>query len=177
LVKTKISPNQLSVFSFILCLIASALFFKGSYPALFVGAIFAQIASIIDGCDGEIARLKYQESDFGKWFDAVLDRYADGFLFFGLTYHLFTSTSNLFYLSVGFMAILGSFMNSYTADKYDGIVRKLGVKARFRIGRDIRIFIIFLGAITNQVFAALLLAALVTNIENIRRVVVAYKNR
>ncbi len=43
----------------------------------------AQVASIIDGCDGEIARLKRLESDFGAWFDAVLERYADAFLLFG----------------------------------------------------------------------------------------------
>ncbi len=44
----------------------------------------AQVASIIAGSDGEIARLKRLERDFGAWFDALLDRYADAFLLFGL---------------------------------------------------------------------------------------------
>ena len=35
------------------------------------------LASILDGSDGEIARLKQQRSPFGGYFDAVLDRYAD----------------------------------------------------------------------------------------------------
>ena len=47
----------------------------------------AQVSSIIDGCDSEIARLKRLERDFGAWFDAVLDRYADAFLQFGLLQH------------------------------------------------------------------------------------------
>jgi len=46
--------------------------------------VVAQVALIIDGCDGEIARLKRLERDFDAWFDAILDRYADAFLLFGL---------------------------------------------------------------------------------------------
>lgn len=45
----------------------------------------------------------------------------------------------------------------------------------FRIGRDIRIFIIFLGALLNQPYLVLVLLALLMNIENIRRMVVLYK--
>ncbi len=51
------------------------------------GGVVAQVTSIIDGCDGEIARLKRLESDFGAWSDAVLDRDADAFLLFGLLWH------------------------------------------------------------------------------------------
>ena len=176
--KTDISPNQITLFSFILALIASIFFFLGNYIALFAGAVLAQLASIIDGCDGEIARLKYQESDFGKWFDAVLDRYADAFLLFGLTYYAFAPGKNLLFLFIGFLAIIGSFMNSYTADKYDGLMKEmLGENGiYFRIGRDVRTFIIFIGVISNQVFITLLLIAFLTNIENIRRVIIFYRN-
>jgi CDP-L-myo-inositol myo-inositolphosphotransferase len=178
LLKSNISPNQITFFSFILFVIASIFFFLGSYIALFAGAVLAQMASIIDGCDGEVARLKYKESNFGKWFDAVLDRYADAFLLFGLTYYVFAPGKNLLFLFIGFLAIIGSFMNSYTADKYDGLMKdRLGVnKSYFRIGRDIRTFIIFIGAISNQVFITLLFIALLTNIENIRRIVIFYRN-
>jgi CDP-L-myo-inositol myo-inositolphosphotransferase len=178
LLKTDISPNQISFFSFILSLIAAALFFFGSYIALVAGAVLVQISSIIDGCDGEVARLKHKENDFGGWFDAVLDRYADAFLLFGLTYHTFTHSGNVLYLVIGFLAIIGSFMNSYTADKYDGFMkRKLGpARHYFRMGRDVRMFIIFLGALINRPLLVLVVIAFLMNIENIRRVKVLYKN-
>jgi len=69
-------------------------------------------------------------------------------------------------------------MNSYTADKYDGLMRKrIEAKARrFRIGRDVRIFIILLGCLVNQAFLSLVVLAVVTNTENIRRIIVLYKN-
>ena len=190
LVKTNISPNFISFLSFILCCIGAFFFFLGEYTFLLWGAILAQAASIVDGCDGEIARLKFQETEFGAWFDAVLDRYADAFLLFGLTYYVYFLSGNLLYLFVGFLAIIGTFMNSYTADKYDGSMKKIiGPKGHyFRMGRDVRIFIIFLfvilnipflflGKVVNLPFLAILLIAILMNTENIRRVVVLYKNR
>jgi len=176
LVKTKVTPNQISFFSFLLCLISSVLFLKGGYATLLAGAILAQIASIIDGCDGEIARLKYQSSAFGGWFDAVLDRYADAFLLFGLICHIYFLNDNFLYIIVGFLALTGTFMNSYTADKYDGLMRKLEVRTRFRMGRDIRIFIIFLGALINQILLILFIIGVVTNVENVRRVLILGKD-
>ena len=50
----------------------------------------------------------------------------------------------------GFVAIVGSFLTSYTADKYDGLMaRRLRGASYFRLGRDVRVFVIFLGAILN----------------------------
>ena len=178
LVKTKVTPNQVSFFSFLLCLISSVLFLKGGYATLLSGAVLAQIASIIDGCDGEIARLKYQSTAFGGWFDAVLDRYADAFLLFGLTCHIYFLNDNFLYIIVGFLALTGTFMNSYTADKYDSLMKKrLGPKGNyFRIGRDVRIAIIFLGALINQILLVLFIIGVVTNVENVRRVLILSKD-
>ena len=175
LLKKRITPNQISFFSFTLSLIGTIFFFLGGYANLLTGGILAQISSIVDGCDGEIARLKFQTSEFGGWFDAVLDRYADAFLLFGLTYYAYFLGENLLYLFIGFLAIIGSFMNSYTADKYDGLMKKkLGPgKHYFRIGRDVRMFIIFLGALINQPVLILFIIAFAMNAENIRRIVIS----
>ena len=178
LLRTDITPNYVSFFSFILAMLGAFLFFSGGYINLVIGAILAQVSSVIDGCDGEIARLKFQVTEFGGWFDAVLDRYADAFLLFGLTYYAYFTNMNFSVLFIGFLAIIGTFMNSYTADKYDGLMkRKLGQgKHYFRMGRDVRIFIIFLGALINQPLLILVFIALLMNAENIRRIVVLYKN-
>ncbi|RMF86047.1 MAG: hypothetical protein D6736_15975 [Nitrospinota bacterium] len=178
LVQRDISPNQISVLSFLLSLLASLFFFLGSDMARIAGAICTQISSIIDGCDGEVARLKHRQSDFGKWFDAVLDRYADGFLLSGLTYYALLARGDLLPFYIGFLALIGSFVNSYTADKYDGLMRRrLGPRQDpFRIGRDIRLFLIFIGALLNSILLTLLCLALLMNLENIRRVVLCYRH-
>ncbi|MEN8261214.1 MAG: CDP-alcohol phosphatidyltransferase family protein [Pseudomonadota bacterium] len=176
LVQRDVTPNQISLFSFLCSLLAAGLFALGGYFALLTGGVLAQFASIIDGCDGEVARLKYQSSDFGGWFDAVLDRYADAFLLFGLTWHLLAVEVNGWILFAGFMAIIGSFMLSYTADKYDNLMRdriRAGGKAGLRMGRDVRVFLIFLGAVANMVLPVLVLIAVVMNLETLRRVMIA----
>ncbi|MCZ6625254.1 MAG: CDP-alcohol phosphatidyltransferase family protein, partial [Deltaproteobacteria bacterium] len=173
LAKLDITPNQISVFSFLCSLLAAGLFALGGYPALLLGGVLAQFASIIDGCDGEVARLKYQRSDFGGWFDAVLDRYADAFLLFGLTWHLLAVEASGWVLFTGFMAIIGSFMLSYTADKHDSLMREriqAGGRAGLRMGRDVRVFIMFLGATVNLVLPVLVVIAVVMNLETLHRV-------
>ncbi len=172
LVRTPVTPNQISLVSWLLSCIAAALFVAGGYPALAAGGTIAQLASIIDGCDGEIARLKRSQSDFGGWFDAILDRYADALLLFGLMWHVFVATGAHLSLLIGFAAIVGSYMNSYTADKYDGLMaRKLRDSSYFRLGRDVRVFVIFLGALINQPLLALTVIAVVMNIEVVRRII------
>ena len=178
LLNTKIAPNHISILAFILGVLGAGFFFLGGYINLIIGGILGQIGSVIDGCDGEIARLKFKASEFGGWFDAVLDRYGDAFLLFGLTYHVYLIDGRFLYIIIGFLAIIGTFMNSYTADKYDGLMQKKLKSGMhyFRLGHDVRIFIIFLGALVNQPLLILILIAFMTNAENVRRVLILYKN-
>jgi CDP-L-myo-inositol myo-inositolphosphotransferase len=176
LVRTPLAPNQISLLSWGLCVSAAALFILGGYWFLALGGLIAQIASIVDGCDGEVARLKRLQSDFGAWLDAVLDRYADGFLLFGLLWHGYAAGGDPVILFVGFAAITGSFMSSYTADKYDGLMAKRMADRRpLRLGRDLRVFMIFLGAVLNLATTALLVIAVVMNLDVLRRILVCRK--
>jgi CDP-L-myo-inositol myo-inositolphosphotransferase len=142
-----------------------------SYLWFAAGGLMAQLASIIDGCDGEIARLKWQQSDYGAWLDAVLDRYADSCLLIGVTWHV----ANYRLLGpkgwlLGIVAIVGSLINSYTADKYDGWLKQRQKVQRFRLGRDVRIFLVFLSGLFYRPVEMLILLAGVMNLENIRRI-------
>ena len=69
-----VSPNAVSALSFLTCL-AGAAMIPLAKPLLAAGLI--QGSSILDGVDGEVARLFQRASRFGKLFDAFLDRYAD----------------------------------------------------------------------------------------------------
>lgn len=170
LVRFPVTPNQISVFSFLCSVAATALFLAGDRILLLLGGVMAQFASVVDGSDGEVARMKFQQSDYGGWLDAVLDRYADAFLLFGLTWHHFYNHGQSWVFPVGFAAIMGSFMLSYTADKYDNLMNGRMGGHRFRLGRDVRVFIIFLGAAFNLVAPTLAFIAVVMNGETLRRI-------
>jgi CDP-L-myo-inositol myo-inositolphosphotransferase len=176
LVRTTVTPNQISLASWLLSCVAAGLMALSGYPALASGGVLAQLASVVDGCDGEIARLKHLQSEFGGWFDAVLDRYADAVLLFGLMWHEFAASGTSLSLVLGFAAIVGSFLNSYTADKYDGLMaQRLQGAAYFRLGRDVRVFVIFVGAVLNLPLVTLGVVALVMNVEVVRRIVICQR--
>jgi phosphatidylglycerophosphate synthase len=70
---TRLTPNQMSLIS-IAVGICGGPFFLSSRPLLqTIGALLFLAHSILDGCDGELARLKFQQSRWG----GVLDFWGD----------------------------------------------------------------------------------------------------
>jgi len=73
LASTGITPNQITLLSVGIGL-CGAIFFLSSYWLWqTVGALLFLAHSILDGCDGELARLKFQESRFG----GIIDYWGD----------------------------------------------------------------------------------------------------
>ncbi|MEY2481349.1 MAG: 1L-myo-inositol 1-phosphate cytidylyltransferase / CDP-L-myo-inositol myo-inositolphosphotransferase [Verrucomicrobiota bacterium] len=68
-----ITPNQWTVATSLLALPACFLLADGSYSGIVAGAVCYQVINILDGCDGEISRAKYLESERGRRFDAFCD--------------------------------------------------------------------------------------------------------
>jgi CDP-L-myo-inositol myo-inositolphosphotransferase len=73
LVKFPIHPNTWTIAIFALPLIACIFFIRGNYLSVVIGAAIFQVFSILDGCDGEIARAKNLESKFGERLDYLCD--------------------------------------------------------------------------------------------------------
>jgi phosphatidylglycerophosphate synthase len=68
----------------------------------------------LDGCDGEVARLKLQESAFGCWLETVCDYLFYLFLFVGMTLGLWRSSGSRMYLVCGGLLLFGA-MASFLA--------------------------------------------------------------
>ena len=81
LASTSLRPDGVSLLAFGLAL-AGAAAFAGGAPA--AGGLLCQLASVVDGCDGELARLRLEARPEGAFFDTVLDRYADAAVVAGL---------------------------------------------------------------------------------------------
>ncbi len=69
LLDTAITPNQMTVFSTILGLIGASFFLGDTRLAYVSGAMLVWLHSVLDGCDGELARVRFQESPFGSDLD------------------------------------------------------------------------------------------------------------
>ena len=73
LLQFPIHPNAWTISIFVLPLIAGAFLVRGDYASVVIGAAIFQAFSILDGCDGEIARAKNLESTFGERLDYFCD--------------------------------------------------------------------------------------------------------
>jgi CDP-L-myo-inositol myo-inositolphosphotransferase len=161
-----LTPNQISIAVFFISVFSGLIISIEGYFFLLLGALLAQLSSILDGCDGEIARLKLLESKFGGWFDRVLDRYSDLFILMGLTFHTYFIHKTLTVFFIGFIVVGGKIISSYTAFVYDTVV---STHSNFRIGRDLIIFIILIGALLNIPYITLVVLAFIMNAEVCKR--------
>ena len=73
LVKLPIHPSAFTASIFVLPLVAGAFLLRGDYLGVLLGAALFQVFSVLDGCDGEIARARNLESKFGERLDNICD--------------------------------------------------------------------------------------------------------
>lgn len=85
LIRTPLTANQLSVILIAVGFYSAWLFSLGYYWTGVGGAFLSLAASVLDGSDGEIARLKYQESAIGCWIETFGDYSYYLAIFMGLT--------------------------------------------------------------------------------------------
>ena len=116
LVWTSLSPNAMTFISLAIGLM-SAPFFLSSQPGIqFTGGILFLAHSILDGCDGELARLKFQASRWGGLLDFWGDNLVHITIFFcmGLGWSMNLQSSWPLWLSVAAIAgTLGSAWSVY----------------------------------------------------------------
>jgi phosphatidylglycerophosphate synthase len=106
-----ITPNMVSLFTLVVSFAAGAFLALGGYWNMLTGAILSWLSSVLDGCDGEVARLKLQESDFGCWLETICDNLYYLFIFSGLTIGLVRSSGNRSYLLWGGLLVFGATMS------------------------------------------------------------------
>jgi phosphatidylglycerophosphate synthase len=108
LLRTPLTANGLSLLLVGLGFYAAWLFSQGTYLTILSGAIVSLAASILDGCDGEIARLKYQESAFGCWLETFGDYSYYVAIFIGMTLGAVKYTRAPVFYEIGGAALAGS---------------------------------------------------------------------
>lgn len=162
LAKTRITANQMSWVAFGIAIMS---FVSFVFNQNIVGGLLAQLSSIVDGVDGSLARLKGTVSSFGGFLDSMLDRYADILILLGLTLWSVAHETYPGIWLAGFLAISGTICVSYSRACIDSNHRHLFDKGPLSLAsRDIRLFLIMVGAIAGQAYFSLIIIATLTNL-------------
>ena len=173
LAKTEVTPNQITWVSFSIAFLSFISFIFGRNIA---AGLLAQLSSIVDGIDGSLARRKGMTSEFGGFLDSVLDRYADILIVLGLTLWSLSHETYPGIWLAGLLAITGIICISYTRARTSPNHRHLFDKGfKSLASRDIRLFLIMLGAVIGQAYFCLIVIAVLTNIVVFYRLIYMYR--
>lgn len=89
LARFSIPPNALTILTTLIGLLASYYVSFASYGYALWGAFLFHFSSLLDGCDGEMARLTMRESRFGEWLDTITDNLTYLCFFIGVSVGLY----------------------------------------------------------------------------------------
>jgi CDP-diacylglycerol---glycerol-3-phosphate 3-phosphatidyltransferase len=169
-----VHPDSITMFGTLLVGAAGILIGMGQMGW---AAVVLFVAFPLDALDGATARARWADlgktTRFGGVLDSTLDRYADGFIFGGLSYY-FAVQNQLVYMLLALAALIGTFGVSYVrarAGEADLSV-KIGAFSRME-----RIVALMAGLIVPVLLVPMVvLLAIGTNFTTFQRLWYTYKN-
>ncbi len=178
LIRLGLSPTAVTIASFLLTLAAAAALALGSlWPlALIAGGVLVQLASVVDGADGEIARASLRTSPHGGFLDSVLDRAGDAAVLVGLAVAAGLDAASSMVLAA---ALFGTLQVPYIRASYEASFARPLPASVYRLGggRDVRLLLIAVFAVALQPFLGLAVTATLANLEAARRFLAGWRAR
>ncbi len=170
--KTKITPNMLTVFGFLVTLVAAGLVLTGH---LFAAGFVVLAAGFFDTLDGSLARMTNRVTKFGGILDSTLDRLSEASLLLAFLVMYGTNGPVLGVWITG-ITLISSMMVSYIRSRAEtaGIDCEVGIFTRpervvaFAIG-------LLISRFENALLIVLGIVALFSVITVIQRIVYAWK--
>jgi len=105
LAHTGITANQVTLANTALGLFAAALIAMAGYWPPLLGALLLLVSVTIDGVDGELARMKLSQSDFGGRLDAITDSIVNFAMFAGIAVAASRIGGPLYFKLFGFFLV------------------------------------------------------------------------
>jgi CDP-diacylglycerol--glycerol-3-phosphate 3-phosphatidyltransferase len=128
LIESRLTPNAISITGLIGNLIAAVLILEHDF--VLAGVAFI-LGSLCDMFDGRYSRMSGKGTPFGAFLDSTLDRVEEGVVLAAVA-TWFAQDSNEFAVGATVVAVVGSYMVSYTRARAEalGVSGKTGIASR-----------------------------------------------
>jgi phosphatidylinositol phosphate synthase len=117
LVRIGATPNGLTVIGLLGAIAAAVLVLNRHWIA---AGLLGIVISLLDICDGGVARATGRSTRFGAFLDSTFDRLADA-LYIGAIGVTFAQDHQYYAVGAAFLALAGSFLVSYTRARAEGL--------------------------------------------------------
>jgi len=149
LIRTKITANQVTAVSVLFFFIGILLFVFHSYILYFYGIFLIYLSVILDGCDGEIARLKGAKIHVGGTYTEPISHDIQyGFMFIPLSLNAYFISGSIVIIYIGFIGAIAKLLYRFMIIRFDNLILKrksknnlknqIGDLAEFK--KDVNIF-------------------------------------
>jgi CDP-diacylglycerol---glycerol-3-phosphate 3-phosphatidyltransferase len=164
----KVNPNILTFTGVIISFWAAWEFGFGDF---FRGGLVIILAGMFDMLDGEVARVSRTESQFGAFYDSVIDRYSDTIILQGLMVY-YARKQMLDYVVLVGVVFMGAVLTSYARARAESLIPSC--KVGF-MERPERIVLLIIGGLANRMEAVLWILAILGNWTVINRIYYTWK--
>ena len=134
LIRTPVTPNAITALSLLVGLGGAAFLASVSSWNAVLGAALLWVSCILDGCDGEVARLKLLTSRVGARFDIATDNVLHLATFIAITVHLYRIRPEMSSAASGLVLVVGAMLSmtsvSWLINRYPP-ERRLGFKRAY----------------------------------------------
>lgn len=168
-VQLGLHPDAITLAGLALAAFAAILAGAGQFAA---AGIVLVIGAPLDALDGAVARAMNRTGKAGALLDSVIDRYADAFLFCGITYY-FAAKGDLVGVLLGLAALIGAYGVSYVRARAEGL--GIGSIRDGLFDRVVRILILIGMLLTGWVLAGLVVLAVGNHLTAFYRLILAYR--
>ncbi len=165
--RTPVTPNQVTFISLILGIISGIFFSLGEYTYTITAGLLYFISTVFDQCDGEVARLKQMETEFGRKLDIIVDAIVNTVIVIGITIAVYMKMGSVLVIIAGFFAMTGITISLLLATYFSHDSKKdTGAKEMLDKlnNKDFFYIIMLASVIFNQMIWLLLIMAVGTNI-------------
>jgi len=165
--RTPVSPNQVTIISLILGIISGVFFSLGEYTYTITAGLLYFLSTVFDQCDGEVARLKQMETEFGRNLDIIVDAITNAVIVVGITIAVYMKMGTALVIIAGFFAMTGITISLLQATYFSHYNKKVtgAMEMLDKLNnKDFFYIIMLLSVIFNQMIWFLLIMAVGTNI-------------
>ncbi|OHA15167.1 MAG: hypothetical protein A3G52_03495 [Candidatus Taylorbacteria bacterium RIFCSPLOWO2_12_FULL_43_20] len=134
---TRATPNQITFLGVLIFLSGVSVFLFRSYALNFLGVALIYVSIIFDAADGEVARLKGNQSGIGgSYVEPLSHDFQYALMFIPLTLSVYISTSEVVIVYVGFAATVFKLLHRFLTIRFEHVFMMKNGTSRDAIGSD-----------------------------------------